>query len=38
VSFSDAFGFVVIVFVPGLLFVVGGGAIGAASRRLRRAA
>jgi hypothetical protein len=38
VSFSDAFGFVVIVFVPGLLFAVARAAIGAASRRLLRAA
>jgi hypothetical protein len=35
VSFSDAFGFAVIVFAPGLLFVAAGAAVGAGLRRLR---
>ena len=35
VSFSDTFGFAVIVFAPGLLFVAAGAAIGAGLHRLR---
>jgi hypothetical protein len=35
VSFSDNFGFAVIVFAPGLLFVAAGAAAGAGLRRLR---
>ena len=35
VSFSDAFGFAVIVFAPGILFVAAGAAIGVGLRRLR---
>jgi hypothetical protein len=35
VSFSDAFGFAVVVFAPGLLFAGAGAAAGAGLQRLR---